>query len=94
MEIKERLSISIPKRVNRRLNDLAEDKGVSKNTLITSAIEDYLNQLNHTDATTDYLNGRLNQVTMSQMNILTALTDIKRQLTDIEENLEDHNNGY
>lgn len=94
MEIKERLSISIPKRVNRRLNDLAEDKGVSKNTLITSAIEDYLSQLNHTDAAPDYLNGRLNQVTMSQMNILTALTDIKRQLTDIEENLEDHNNGY
>lgn len=94
MEIKERLSISIPKRVNRRLNDLAEDKGVSKNTLITSAIEDYLSQLNHTDTATDYLNGRLNQVTMSQMNILTALTDIKRQLTDIEENLEDHNNGY
>lgn len=94
MEIKERLSISIPKRVNRRLNDLAEDKGVSKNTLITSAIEDYLSQLNHTDTATDYLNGRLNQVTMSQMNILTALTDIKRQLTDIEENLEDNNNGY
>lgn len=94
MEIKERLSISIPKRVNRRLNDLAEDKGVSKNTLITSAIEDYLSQLNHTDGATDYLNGRLNQVTMSQMNILTALTDIKRQLTDIEENLEDNNNGY
>lgn len=94
MEIKERLSISIPKRINRRLNDLAEDKGVSKNTLITSAIEDYLSQLNHTDTATDYLNGRLNQVTMSQMNILTALTDIKRQLTDIEENLEDNNNGY
>lgn len=94
MEIKERLSISIPKRVNRRLNDLAEDKGVSKNTLITSAIEDYLSQLNHTNVAIDYLNGRLNQVTMSQMNILTALTDIKRQLTDIEENLEDHNNGY
>lgn len=94
MEIKERLSISIPKRVNRRLNDLAEDKGVSKNTLITSAIEDYLSQLNHTDTATDYLNGRLNQVTISQMNILTALTDIKRQLTDIEENLEDNNNGY
>lgn len=94
MEIKERLSISIPKRVNRRLNDLAEDKGVSKNTIIASAIEDYLSQLNHTDAATDYLNGRLNQVTISQMNILTALTDIKRQLTDIEENLEDHNNEY
>lgn len=94
MEIKERLSISIPKRVNRRLNDLAEDKGVSKNTIIASAIEDYLSQLNHTDVATDYLNGRLNQVTMSQMNILTALTDIKRQLTDIEENLEDNNNGY
>lgn len=94
MEIKERLSISIPKRINRRLTDLAEDKGVSKNTLITSAIDDYLSQLNHTDAATDYLNGRLNQVTMSQMNILTALTDIKHQLTDIEENLEDHNNGY
>lgn len=94
MEIKERLSINIPKRINRRLNDLAEDKGVSKNTLITSAIEDYLSQLNHTDAAIEYLNGRLNQVTMSQMNILTALTDIKRQLTDIEENLEDNNNGY
>lgn len=94
MEIKERLSISIPKRVNRRLNDLAEDKGVSKNTIIASAIDDHLSQINHTDASTDYLIGRLNQVTMSQMNILTALTDIKRQLTDIQENLEDRNNGY
>ena len=94
MEIKERITVNIPKRSNRRLTDLAEDKGVSKNTIIASAIEDYLSQINHTDASIDYLNGRLNQVTISQMNILTALTDIKRQLADIQESLEDLNNGH
>lgn len=89
MEPKDRLNITLPKRTNRRLKDLAEDKKVSKNTIIITAINDYLSQINHTDAPIDYLNGRLNQLTMSQMNLLTAITDIKQQLNTITETLED-----
>lgn len=93
MEPKERLNITLPKRTNRRLKDLAEDQNVSKNAIIMTAINDYLSQINHTDAPLDYLNGRLNQLTISQMNILTAMTDIKQQLKDLTEIMEE-NNGH
>lgn len=91
MEPKERLNITLPKRTNRRLKDLAEDQNVSKNAIIMTAIDDYLSQINHIDAPIDYLNGRLNQLTISQMNILTAMTDIKQQLKDLTEIMEEIN---
>ena len=75
---KQKLNISMPSRLKRRVQLLATDKGITMNDLILHAIEDYLNKSDGTYA--DFVADRLSQVLNSQMAIIQQLNRLTMKL--------------
>lgn len=77
---KQKLNISMPSRLKRRVQLLATDKGITMNDLILHAIEDYLNKSDGTYQNADFVSDRLSQVLNSQMAIIQQLNRLTMKL--------------
>lgn len=77
---KQKLNISIPSRLKRRLQTLSADKGLSMNDIVLHAIEDYLNKSDGTYQNADLVADRLAQVLNSQMAIINQLNHVTMKL--------------
>lgn len=77
---KQKLNISMPSRLKRRVQLLASDKGITMNDLILHAIEDYLNKSDGTYQNADFVADRLSQVLNSQMAIIQQLNRLTMKL--------------
>ena len=76
---KQKLNISMPSRLKRRVQLLATDKGITMNDLILHAIEDYLKS-DGTYQNADFVADRLSQVLNSQMAIIQQLNRLTMKL--------------
>lgn len=77
---KQKLNISMPSRLKRRVQTLASDKGITMNDLILHAIEDYLNKSDGTYQNADLVADRLSQVLNSQMAIIQQINRLTMKL--------------
>ena len=77
---KQKLNISLPSRLKRRLQTLSADKGLSMNDIVLHAIEDYLNKSDGTYQNADLVADRLAQVLNSQMAIINQLNHVTMKL--------------
>lgn len=87
MEVKDKINISIPKRLKRRLKALSEDKDVSMNDLVNEAISDYLDRMDANYSAPDLVLDRLNQLFVSQMNLIEQLDQINVNMEELNDRI-------
>lgn len=87
VEIKDRVSVTITKRLKRRLKTVAEDKDVSVNDIINTAINDYLDRLDANYSAPDLVVDRLSQILMTQMAMNQRLEQVDEKLGELDERL-------
>ena len=79
---KQKINLSLPSRLKRRVQDLAKDKGLTMNDLLIHAIEEYLNKSDGTYQNADLVVDRLTQVLNSQMAVINQLNQLSMKLND------------
>ena len=79
---KQKINLSLPSRLKRRVQDLAKDKGLTMNDLLIHAIEEYLNKSDGTYQNADLVVDRLTQVLNSQMAVINQLNQLTMKLND------------
>lgn len=87
-EIKDRLNTTVPRRVKRRIKDIAEDKGITVNDIVVSALKDYIDRVDMAHSAPDIVLDRMSQILVTQINQAKMLQDIQNTLQNIEEGLE------
>lgn len=86
-EIKDRVTVTVPKRLKRRLKTVAEDKGLTVNDIAMAAFNDYLDRLDAHYSSPDLVADRLAQVLVSQMAITQELETISMKVSDLNDRL-------
>lgn len=81
---KQKMNITLPSRLKRRLQDTAKDKGLTMNDLLIHALEDYLNKSDGTYQNADLVADRLAQVLNSQMAVITHLNTLTQTIREKE----------
>lgn len=84
--IKDKLTITLPSRLKRRITDVATDKGISRNDLIIHALNDYLSRADGDYKNADLLSDRMTQVLNSQMSIIHQLNQLNAKLSPLDSN--------
>lgn len=82
---KQKMTLSLPPRLKRRLHDVAQDKGLTMNDVVIHALEDFLDKSDGTYQNADLVADRLAQVLNSQMAVISRinhLTQIVQQSQD------------
>lgn len=87
IEIKDRITANIPKRLKRRLKTVADDKNLSVNDILVEAINDYLDRLDGEYHSTDIMTDRLSQILRTQMVMNQELQNIYTKVREIDERL-------
>lgn len=86
-EIKDRVTVTVPKRLKRRLKTVAEDKGLTVNDIAMAAFNDYLDRLDAHYSSPDLVADRLAQVLVSQMAMTQELETISMKVSEINDRL-------
>lgn len=86
-EIKDRVTVTVPKRLKRRLKTVAEDKGLTVNDIAMAAFNDYLDRLDAHYSSPDLVADRLAQVLVSQMAMTHELETISMKVSEINDRL-------
>ena len=81
---KEKLNITLPSRLKRRLSDIAQDKGLSMNDIAIHALKDYLDRADGTYQNADLVVDRLTQVLNSQITVIQQLQYLNKSVQDLE----------
>lgn len=81
---KQKMTITLPSRLKRRLKDTAEDKGLTMNDLLIHALEDYLNKSDGTYQNADLVADRLAQILNSQMAVITHINTLTQTIREKE----------
>lgn len=87
IEIKDRITANIPKRLKRRLKTVADDKNLSVNDILVEAINDYLDRLDGEYHSTDIMTDRLSQILRTQMMMNQELQNIYMKVREIDDRL-------
>lgn len=82
METKERLNIYIPVRLKRRLKEIADDKDMKMNDLVSTAIADMIDRMDADYSAPDLVLDRLGQVLNSQMALVTLINHLSTKLDE------------
>lgn len=80
LQTKVKMNISFTPRMKRRIQDVASDKGITMNDLITHAVQDFLDRADGTYQNADLVADRLSQVLNSQMSIITQLNNLSKKI--------------
>lgn len=84
-EIRERTSVTMSKRLKRRLKEVAQDKDLTVNDLIVTAINDYLDRLDGDYSAPDLVADRLSQILMAQMVANQTLSEMHDKINQMED---------
>lgn len=82
VEIRDRVSVTMPVRLKRRLKMVADDKDITMNDLILTAINDYLDRLDAHYQAPDLVADRLSQILMTQMAMNQRLEQMELKIGD------------
>ena len=72
----------------RRLASIAEDKNMSMNEIVNIALKNYIDEIDMEYSQPDMVVDRLNEVLVSQMNIVSGVNDIKAMIRKLDEHNE------
>lgn len=86
-EIKDRITVTVPKRLKRRLKTVADDKGLKLNDIAIAAFNDYLDRLDAQYSSPDLVADRLAQVLVSQMAMAQELEAISMKVSELDDRL-------
>lgn len=92
---KERISLYVPKRIKRRVKNLADDEGTNMNDLILKATQNYLAQKDAEYSSPDFVMERLGEVLNSQLAVVNAInkqTELLTTILDKLDNIEEKQN--
>lgn len=82
------LQIRMLDSTKRRLASIAEDKNMSMNEIVNIALKNYIDEIDMEYSQPDMVVDRLNEVLVSQMNIVSGVNDIKAMIRKLEDNNE------
>lgn len=82
VQTKERIVCTAPVRLKRRLKEVAEDKDITVNELMITAITDYLDRLDGRESAPDLVLDRMNQLLNSQMMVITQLNELTFKIAE------------
>ena len=82
------LQIRMLDSTKRRLASIAEDKNMSMNEIVNIALKNYIDEIDMEYSQPDMVVDRLNEVLVSQMNIVSGVNDLKVMIRKLEENNE------
>lgn len=85
MEIKDRLNIYLPMRLKRRLKAIAEDKDMTMNDLVVTAISNYIDHVDAEHSAPDLVLDRINQVLNSQILLTRGIDELTRTIKNSNE---------
>lgn len=85
MEIKDRLNIYLPMRLKRRLKAIAEDKDMTMNDLVVTAISNYIDHTDAEHSAPDLVLDRINQVLNSQILLTRGIDELTRMIKNSDE---------
>lgn len=77
--------LSIPTRLKRRVQLIAQDKGISMNDLILHALQDYIDRTDGTYQNADLVADRLTQVLQSQMAVVAQMNRLTQTVQQLKE---------
>ena len=72
----------------RRLASIAEDKNMPMNEIVNIALKNYIDEIDMEYSQPDMVVDRLNEVLVSQMNIVSGVNDLKAMIRKLEESNE------
>lgn len=84
-EIKDRLNIYLPMRLKRRLKAIAEDKDMTMNDLVVTAISNYIDHADAEHSAPDLVLDRINQVLNSQILLTRGIDELTRTIKNSDE---------
>ena len=79
---KQKMTITLPSRLKRRLKDVSVDKGLTMNDFIIHALEDALNKSDGTYQNADLVADRLAQILNSQMAVITHINTLTQTIRE------------
>lgn len=82
------LQIRMLDSTKRRLASIAEDKNMSMNEIVNIALKNYIDEIDMEYSQPDMVVDRLNEVLVSQMNIVSGVNDIKVMIRKLDEHNE------
>lgn len=82
------LQIRMLDSTKRRLASIAEDKNMSMNEIVNIALKNYIDEIDMEYSQPDMVVDRLNEVLVSQMNIVSGVNDLKVMIRKLEDNNE------
>lgn len=82
------LQIRMLDSTKRRLASIAEDKNMSMNEIVNMALKNYIDEIDMEYSQPDMVVDRLNEVLVSQMNIVSGVNDLKVMIRKLEDNNE------
>ena len=82
------LQIRMLDSTKRRLASIAEDKNMSMNEIVNIALKNYIDEIDMEYSQPDMVVDRLNEVLVSQMNIVSGVNDIKGMIRKLDEHNE------
>lgn len=82
------LQIRMLDSTKRRLASIAEDKNMSMNEIVNIALKNYIDEIDMEYSQPDMVVDRLNEVLVSQMNIVSGVNDLKVMIRKLDENNE------
>ena len=80
------LQIRMLDSTKRRLASIAEDKNMSMNEIVNIALKNYIDEIDMEYSQPDMVVDRLNEVLVSQMNIVSGVNDLKVMIRKLDEN--------
>lgn len=82
------LQIRMLDSTKRRLASIAEDKNMSMNEIVNIALKNYIDEIDMEYSQPDMVVDRLNEVLVSQMNIVSGVNDLKAMIRKLEDSNE------
>ena len=82
------LQIRMLDSTKRRLASIAEDKNMSMNEIVNIALKNYIDEIDMEYSQPDMVVDRLNEVLVSQMNIVSGVNDLKVMIRKLDEGNE------
>ena len=82
------LQIRMLDSTKRRLASIAEDKNMSMNEIVNIALKNYIDEIDMEYSQPDMVVDRLNEVLVSQMNIVSGVNELKGMIRKLDEHNE------
>lgn len=89
MEAKTHVSAYLPKRLKRRLKDIAEDKNMKMNDFMIQAIRNEIDRYDASFAAPDLVLNRISELINSQIAVVAVVDKQSQALKDLVAEIED-----